>query len=461
MVHQQNTEEIGRPVGRRSECRGIRVAPWVTSCFVVGSVVVSAGVALAQGSQTPTIPGLVVTSPPTPRAPVAPLRTEPAPTPKATAKPKPKPRPTREASSAPASEGGRGGGTGRRQGIVVLVNDEPITGYEIDQRAAMLTGSANVGERAQGIFKRLAQDPNINNQLRSILEDTIKSNPGKSREQVLAVFEERKKAFVVSIQRRAMDSARASVLPGLRDKALEEIIEEKLKIQEGKRLSVVASDDEVNRAFKEIAERNKITETQFIEQLKIQGVAAETMKARLRASLVWRDVIRRKFGAQVNVSDREVERFMEQSTDDSSASKVELQLHKITLAVPGRIDQAALARRLAEAERLRKRFGGCRTTQELAKGVPDAKFESLANQAAAAVSEPTRSLLLNAKDGEMVPPTLASTGVELYAVCGRKTVKVDEEKRLKAQQELTMREFDVLSRKHLRDLRTDALIERR
>jgi peptidyl-prolyl cis-trans isomerase SurA len=61
----------------------------------------------------------------------------------------------------------------------------------------------------------------------------------------------------------------------------------------------------------------------------------------------------------------------------------------------------------------------------------------------------------------MVPPTLASSGVELYAVCGRKTVKIDEEKRLKAQQELTMREYDVLSRKLLRDLRTDALIEKR
>jgi peptidyl-prolyl cis-trans isomerase SurA len=138
-----------------------------------------------------------------------------------------------------------------------------------------------------------------------------------------------------------------------------------------------------------------------------------------------------------------------------------MQLHRITLAVPGRIDQAALARRLAEAEQLRKRFRGCRTTQELVKGLPDARFESLANQAASAVSEPTRSLLLNAKDGEMVPPTLASTGVELYAVCGRKTVKVDEEKRLKAQQELTQREFDVVSRRHIRDLRAEALIEKR
>ncbi len=435
----------------------------LTSWLLAGALMASAGAALAQ--QPSSIPGLVVTVPPPaqPREPVAPLRADPAP-PKAQAKPKPAPRPRREASTAPGageSSGDGGGGKSRRQGIVVLVNDEPITAYEVDQRATLMALGANIGERAQANFKRLAQDPNINNQLRSILEETIKSNPGKSREQILAVFEERKKNFIMGLQRRAIESARAGVLPTLREKALDEIIEERLKIQEGKRLSVTVTDDEVEKSFKDMASRNKLTEAQFVAQLKSQGIDASTMKARTRAALVWRDVIRRKFGSQIAVSDRDIDRFVEQSAEESGGAKVEMQLHKITLAVPGRIDQAALARRLSEAEQLRKRFRDCRSTQELVKGVPDARFESLANQAASAVSEPTRSLLLNAKDGEMVPPTLASSGVELYAVCGRKTVKADDEKRLRAQQELTMREFEVVSRRHLRDLRAEALIEKR
>ena len=372
----------------------------------------------------------------------------------------PKSRPTRQASTDAGESGHATRGHGRRLGIIVLVNDEPITGYEVDQRATLLSMSANISERAQAAFKRMAQDPSLNTKLRAILEATIKANQGKTREQVLAIFEERKKVFVQGIQRSAIESARASFLPGLRDKALEEIIDEKLKVQEGKRLTIVVTPAEVDKAFKEMAERNKTTEEKFIEQLKAQGIHPDTMKARTRAALVWRDVIRRKYGSQVSVTDREIERYVQESPAEGTA-KVEMELHKITLAVPGKIDQAALARRLAEAEQLRRRFGGCRTTQELAKSVPDAKFESLVNQGAAAVSEPTRSLLLSAKDGEMVPPTLASTGVELYAVCGRKTVKMDEETRLKAQQELTMREFDILSRRHLRDLRTDALIERR
>ena len=457
MTQQLNTVEVERRIIDR--------ASGAVSWLLAGSVVLSAGVALAQGGQqTPTIPGLVVTTTPQQVVPVAPRgEAAPAPAPpKAPAKRAlPKAPPTRQASTDTGDGDRAARGGSRRQGIIVLVNDEPITGYEVDQRATLLALSANLGEKAQAAFKRLAQDPNINNKLRAILEETIKANQGKSREQILAIFEERKKTFVMGMQRSAVESARSSVLPGLREKALNEIIDERLKVQEGKRLTIVVTPADVDKAFKEMAERNKTTEDKFMEQLKAQGIHPDTMKARTRAAMVWRDVIRRKFGNQISITDREIDNFVQQSPTEGGAAKVEMQLHRITLAVPGKIDQAALARRLGEAERLRGRFGGCKTTQDLAKSLPDAKFESLVNQAATAVSEPTRSLLLNAKDGEMVPPTLASTGVELYAVCARKTVKMDEETRNKAQQELTMREFDVLSRRHLRDLRTDALIERR
>jgi peptidyl-prolyl cis-trans isomerase SurA len=343
----------------------------------------------------------------------------------------------------------------------MLVNDEPITGYEIEQRATLMAAGASSGQdmraRAEARWKQIIQDPKTNERFQQFLREKQPS----SREEAAGL----QKQFVGDLQKNMLEQLRREARIGgiqkFRAQAREELIDEKLKVQAGKRLNITVSDDDVERAFKEMVSRNKATEEQFVAQLRSQGLEASTIKARTRAALVWRDVIRRQYGHQININDRDIDRFVEQSADIGSAPTVEMQLHRITLAVPGRIDQAALARRLAEAEGLRKRFRGCRNTQELVKGLPDARFESLANQAAASVAEPTRSLLLNAKDGEMVPPALASTGVELYAVCGRKTVKVDEEKRLKVQQELTQREFDVVSRRHLRDLRAEALIEKR
>ena len=35
------------------------------------------------------------------------------------------------------------------------------------------------------------------------------------------------------------------------------------------------------------------------------------------------------------------------------------------------------------------------------------------------ISEPTRSIFLNARDGDVLPPMAAPAGIGIYAVCGR------------------------------------------
>jgi peptidyl-prolyl cis-trans isomerase SurA len=46
-------------------------------------------------------------------------------------------------------------------------------------------------------------------------------------------------------------------------------------------------------------------------------------------------------------------------------------------------------------------------------------------------------------------------------VCGRKVLKADDQKRELAQGELRQKEFEILAKKHLKDLRQDAAIEYR
>ncbi len=89
------------------------------------------------------------------------------------------------------------------------------------------------------------------------------------------------------------------------------------------------------------------------------------------------------------------------------------------------------------------------------------EFDVLSAQKPSSIPEPTRSLLLNARDGEMLPPTVSPGSVELWAVCGRKVVKADDQKREVAENSLRQKEFDILAKKHLKDLRQDAAIEYR
>jgi peptidyl-prolyl cis-trans isomerase SurA len=350
-------------------------------------------------------------------------------------------------------------GAAGSQGIAVLVNDEPITNYEIEQRQKYLSLSAGgIQDQARQNFKSLISAKSTTESLRNILRETIKANPGKSKEEILAIFEKRKKDYAVSLQKRAVASARATVLPGLRKKAMDELIEERLKVQEAKRLNVVAGDDEVDRLISGIASRNKMDLKQFDDHMKSLGAGVSTMKSRFKAMLSWKNVIRRQFGHRVAITTRDLDRAVAQTDADD---RTELNVQLITLLYAKNLGQSELARRLQEASELRSRFTGCSMTGSLAKTAGGARFSNLGPTEAAKIPEPARTMLLNASDGEMLPPSVGDKGVELWVVCGRKTVVADEAKRDAAAEELRQREFQVLAERHLSDLRQDAHIEYR
>src|SRR5690606_32533468 len=215
---------------------------------------------------------------------------------KSEARPKPSSRP--KAKSASLDSSGSGKRRGSVQSIAVLVNDEPITAYQIDQRTSLLAVQADVSDRAQATFKRLIERESTNQRLRQILQETIQANQGKSRDEVLAIFERRKQEYAAQLQRQALQSARSALQTSYRKNALEELIEERLKLQEAQRLGITIDDSEVDQIIQGIAQRNKQTPEQFAQNLKRMGADIESMRARFRATLAWNSVVRRRFSAQ-------------------------------------------------------------------------------------------------------------------------------------------------------------------
>jgi peptidyl-prolyl cis-trans isomerase SurA len=131
---------------------------------------------------------------------------------------------SRESSTPPSSD---------QRAITALVNDEPITGFEVEQRAMMLSGT-NVQAQAKANFEAIVKNPKTSERLKAILQDTAKSNEGKSRDEIIAIFERRKKEFGMSLQKQAFESAKATALPAMKKQAIEELIDDRLKLQEAK-----------------------------------------------------------------------------------------------------------------------------------------------------------------------------------------------------------------------------------
>lgn len=420
----------------------------------------------AAWAQTTSLPGIVIsTTPSGPAAaapPVTPFARPPeaapaappaAPAAKAkvaaTSKPKPK------AASSEATGSGRGGGG---QSIIMLVNDEPITALDVEQRGQLNALSADIGARASANMKALVQSEATQKRFRAMVEQIVKENQAsKTREQIMAMIDARKSQFAQQLQQEAIAGARASVLPSAKKGALEELIEERIKLQEAKRLNVSIEDSQIDDIIKSLAEKNKMNANQFAEHLKKMGVDVNAMKARFRATLSWNEVVRRRFSGQVTVSQREIDKFA--AAGNNGEDDIELQLQRITLPVAGKMDQKLLTERFRDADRMRQAFGGCKTASLAAGKVAGAKFEDLGTRKPSTFSEPLRSHLLSARDGEMVPPNIADGGIELYAVCSRKVIKADDKRRNEIGDELRQKEFEIAAKGHLRNLRQEAHLE--
>ena len=126
----------------------------------------------------------------------------------------------------------------------------------------------------------------------------------------------------------------------------------------------------------------------------------------------------------------------------------------------GTLNQSVMAKRYAEADALRSKFAGCKSMPDLARSVTDARFDDLKFIKPGSVAEPTRSMLLSARDGDVLPPVAAVGGIEVYAVCSRRAIK-DEKQQQKAAEDLQQREYEMHSRRHLLDLKQNAHIEYR
>jgi peptidyl-prolyl cis-trans isomerase SurA len=348
------------------------------------------------------------------------------------------------------------------QAIAVLVNDEPITVWEIEQRAGFVAANSggnpkDMKAKAEARWAQIVKDPKTNDRF----QDFMRARNVQSQEQAKALQVE----FVKNLQADMVDQIRRESRSGMvsqfRKQAQEELIEERLKVQEAKKLGVEITDDDVKRMLQGIADRNKMTIDQFAQQVKSTGFDISTLRERLRGEQAWREVIRRRFGPQINVSQKDVDRVLSAAANESGEDAFELQVQKITLPIPGRADQATLVRRFSEAQALHGKAEGCKNMANLAKEASDAKFEDSKYVKPSNLSEPTRSLMLLGKDGDVLPPSAQGNGIEIYAICGRRPLKGDEKQRENAMQDLQQKEFNIVAKRHLHDLKQEAHIEYR
>ncbi len=243
-----------------------------------------------------------------------------------------------------------------------------------------------------------------------------------------------------------------------RQEALDDLIDDKLKVQLSKRYIADVPKREIETAYANIARRAGMTPAQFAKTTAASGVTAEALKARIHADYVWGQIVRGKFQGSLQVGDKEVEVKM-QGTNPQEPTNFEYKLRPVLFLVPRGAAPAAFEARKKDVEALRARFQSCEEGLRTAMALPDVAVRETITRQSADLGEAQRKVLNDTTVGRLTPPDITPQGVEVFAICSKTTATGDNPAKRKVRDEMFNERYQALSKKFLKELRSHALIE--
>jgi peptidyl-prolyl cis-trans isomerase SurA len=246
-----------------------------------------------------------------------------------------------------------------------------------------------------------------------------------------------------------------------RNEVIEELINEKLKIQLLKRFMIDGIDKDVDTAYVNMARRMRATPKDFTENLEKQGLKTETLKSRIKADLIWGQIIRGRYQSSFQFSDKDVAtRLASKNRDDANVVGYDYTLRPILFVVPRGSPPAAFEARAKEAETLRARFQNCEEGIALARGIRFVAVRPQVVKGSAELPTALRDVLTKTELGRLTAPETTQQGVEVYALCGKRQSENAPAKK-EVRDEMYTEVFESHSKKFLKELRDQAMIEYR
>jgi peptidyl-prolyl cis-trans isomerase SurA len=243
-----------------------------------------------------------------------------------------------------------------------------------------------------------------------------------------------------------------------RQDVIEELIIEKLKVKEAKRLGLEVSAEDIDTAFAGMAGRMRLTPEQLTAQLARSGVNAATLKHKIRADIVWPQLVRGRYQSSLQVAEKDILTAMESKPDDTVS--YDYTLRPILFLVPAGSSDSFVEARKREAEALRSRFQGCEEGLAVARALKDVAVRAQIVRSSADIPGMLRKILDDIEVGRLTPPEVTKFGVETFAICAKKQSSADNTlSKKKARESLAAERFEQRSKQYLKEVRRGAMLE--
>jgi peptidyl-prolyl cis-trans isomerase SurA len=286
------------------------------------------------------------------------------------------------------------------QSVAVMVNGEPITNYDIEQRTKLDFISTHKQPTRQEVIEEL-------------IDQKVKIKEAKQ--------------FSVDPSSSDLDAAFADMSTRMR-----------------------ITPDQLAKSL----ENQGIRPDTLKQRIKADMVWTSLVRGRYKESLqVGEKEVAAAAGVQGDAGDNK--------DDKQQSESFEYKMQPIVLIVPRGSPPSAVELRQKEAETLRGRVQSCEEANSLFKSMQNAAIREPVTKTSADIPAVLRTVLDNTPIGHLTPPETTKQGVEMVALCGRKPTTVDTPQKKAIRDKMFAEKFEAKSKAYLQQVRKAAMIEYR
>ena len=262
-------------------------------------------------------------------------------------------------------------------------------------------------------------------------------------------------------QRSKLDQLTTQKTPSRQD-VINELIDDKIKLKEGKKYGVDPGVSDINQSYEGMAQRMRISPDQLTKSLETKGVRPETLKGRMKAEMVWTSLVRGRYKEKLMVGEKDVaDKVRAEGNEKLQIEGTEYKMQPIVLIVPRGSSSAFQETRMKEAEQYRSRVTSCEEANSLFRATPNATIRETVTKTTADLPEALRKVLDDTPIGHLTAPEVTKAGIEMVVLCSRKPTTIDTPKKREIREKMYQEKYEKTQKAYLDEIRKAAMIEYR
>jgi len=237
----------------------------------------------------------------------------------------------------------------------------------------------------------------------------------------------------------------------LREKVLNLLIDEKIKIQELDKLGLIVTDEEISKGIIIIENQNKMKKGELRKKLNEKRISAEGLYDQIKGELAWQKIISRKIIPQVVVSESELEEALKIETNSVKLKSSQLNLSQIIFDKNKSINEKQFFNEL-------NNINTCNDFEALGKNLNAKSSINLGYINIQDTPEKIRNELINIKIGDKTNLISTNNGNQVFMICDIKNIDTKKQ-RNKIREQIARKKIFNLSKKYLDEIKRESIID--